>query len=96
MGKFKKRKDGRYATTVMNGYKPDGRPNTIFVSAKTEKQLREKVLAVQMSIKQNLVVKTSDTPLAEYAKNWKDTYKSAVGINTKAMYDNIVNHYIIP
>ena len=26
MAKYKKRKDGRYSTTVTNGYKPDGSP----------------------------------------------------------------------
>ena len=43
MGKYKKRKDGRYATTVMIGYKADGRPNNVFLSAKTEKELRNKI-----------------------------------------------------
>ena len=45
MAKYKKRSDGRYATTVMAGYKPDGKPNNIFLSAKTEKELREKYLS---------------------------------------------------
>ena len=40
----KKRKDGRYATTVMIGYKADGRPNNVFLSAKTEKELRNKIV----------------------------------------------------
>ena len=44
MGKYKKRSDGRYATTVMVGYKPDGKPNNIFLSAKTEKELKEKIV----------------------------------------------------
>ena len=41
MAKYKKRKDGRYATTVLVGYKPDGKPNNVFLSAKTEKELKE-------------------------------------------------------
>lgn len=95
MGKYKKRKDGRYATTVMVGYKPDGRPNNVFVSAKTEKELRDKILDVKMRIKAGETVKESDMPFAEYARGWMETYKASAGINTKAMYQNIIDHYIV-
>lgn len=96
MGKYKKRKDGRYATTVMTGYKSDGRPNNIFLSAKTEKELRNKVVELKMQIKMGETVKQSDTPLGEYADSWMETYKSSVGINTKAMYKNAIDCHIKP
>lgn len=96
MGKYKKRSDGRYATTVMLGYKPDGRANNVFLSAKTEKELRDKIVEVKMKMKAGEVVKQSDMLLKDYAANWMETYKSSVGINTKAMYANIVNHHIKP
>ncbi len=63
MAKYKKRKDGRYATTVMIGYKDNGKPNNVFVSAKSEKELREKVLEVKMKMKSGELIKTSDTLL---------------------------------
>lgn len=96
MGKYKKRKDGRYATTVMAGYKDDGRPNNIFLSAKTEKELREKIFELKTQIKAGECLKDSEMLLEEYAKSWVETYKSAAGINTRAMYDNALNHYIMP
>lgn len=96
MAKYKKRPDGRYATTVMVGYKSDGRPNNIFLSAKTEKALREKVVELKMKMKSGEVIKQSDTPLSDYADSWMDTYKASASVNTKAMYDNIVNHHIKP
>ncbi len=40
MAKYKKRKDGRYATTVMIGYKDNVKPNNVFFSAMSEKELR--------------------------------------------------------
>ena len=95
MAKYKKRKDGRYATTVMIGYKPDGKPNNVFLSAKSEKELKEKIFELKMKIKTGEVVKTSDTLLRDYADNWLETYKASTGINTKAMYKNALN-YIKP
>lgn len=96
MGKYKKRKDGRYATTVMIGYKPDGKPNNVFLSAKSEKELKTKIIETKMKIKSGEAIKESDTLLRDYTINWMQTYKSAAGVNTKAMYNNTINHYIIP
>ena len=96
MGKFKKRKDGRYATTVMAGYKPDGRPNNIFISAKTEKELRNKIAETKMKIKTGQTVKNSDMLLKDYAASWLSTYKASASINTRAMYTNTINCHIIP
>ena len=96
MAKYKKRSDGRYATTVMVGYKPDGKPNNIFLSAKTEKELREKIFELKMKIKTGEAIKTSDTLLKDYADSWLDTYKASASINTKAMYINVINSHIKP
>lgn len=93
MGKYKKRPDGRYATTVMLGYKPDGRANNVFLSAKTENELRNKVIELKMKVKAGQVIKQSDTPLKDYADNWMETYKASASINTKAMCANIVNRH---
>ena len=96
MAKYKKRKDGRYATTVMVGYKADGRPDNIFLSAKTERALRDKVMELKMKIKTGETIKESDMPMSYYARSWMDTYKASAGINTKAMYQNIIEKHIIP
>lgn len=96
MGRYKKRKDGRYATTVMVGYKPDGRPNNIFLSAKTEKALRDKITELKIKAKTGELIKESDTLLSDYTDSWLTTYKASAGINTRAMYDNIVSKHIKP
>lgn len=96
MGKYKKRPDGRYATTVMLGYKPDGRANNVFLSAKTEKELRDKIVGLKMKVKAGQVIKQSDMLLKDYADSWMETYKASASINTKAMYANIVNCHIKP
>lgn len=94
--RYKKRKDGRYATTVMIGYKPDGRANNIFVSAKTEKELRDKIAEVKVKAKTGQIMKQSDMLLQDYIDSWIETYKAAAGINTRAMYNNAVNKHIKP
>lgn len=96
MGKYKKRKDGRYATTIMAGYKADGKPNNVFLSAKTEKELKEKIIETKIKFKSGKSIKESDMLLKDYADSWLQTYKASVGINTKAMYDNAINHHIKP
>lgn len=96
MGKYKKRKDGRYATTVMVGYKPDGRPDNVFLSAKTERELKNKVIDLKMKMKTGEAVKDSDTLLRDYADSWINTYKASASINTKAMYKNAVEKHIKP
>lgn len=96
MGKYKKRTDGRYATTIMIGRKSDGKPNNVFLSAKTEKELKDKILELKIKIKTGEAVKTSDTQLKDYADNWLETYKASASINTKAMYTNAINCHIKP
>lgn len=94
--RYKKRKDGRYATTVMIGYKDDGRPNNVFLSAKTEKALQEKIIDLKMKVKAGELVKQSGMLLGDYADIWMDTYKASAGINTKAMYKNALEKHIKP
>lgn len=94
--RYKRRSDGRYATTITVGRKPDGNPDKIFLSAKTEKELDKKVLEARMKLKSGELVKNSDTLLKKYTEDWLKTYKASAGINTLAMYNNIIYHYIIP
>ena len=96
MARYKKRPDGRYATTVMVGYKADGRPDNVFLSAKTEKALRNKVAELKVKVKTGQILKQSDILLSDYVDSWLNTYKASVAINTLAMYDNIVNRHIKP
>ena len=96
MGKYKKRKDGRYATSVTLGHDANGKVIKVFLSAKTEKELRNKIVELKMKMKTGEAIKTSDTLLRDYADSWMDTYKTSASINTKAMYKNAVEKHIKP
>lgn len=98
MGKqrYKKRADGRYATTILLGHSTDGKPQKLFLAAKTEKELTRKVTEAQVKIQTRQLIKTSNTKLNDYIDSWMKTYKASVSINTKAMYRNIIDHHIKP
>ena len=86
MGRYKKRKDGRYYTSIMDGYRPDGKPNRIPIYGKTIKELEAKRAEVKYEITHKIRVKSSDMTLEEYSKGWMNTYKSKRATGTKNMY----------
>lgn len=51
----------------MVGYKADGKPNSVFLSTKTEKELKDKIIEAKMKIKSGELVKSSDMLLKDYA-----------------------------
>lgn len=95
MGKYKKRKDGRYATSVTLGHDANGKVIKVFLSAKTEAELKRKVIQTQVDAQSGKILKESSMLLKDYAKDWLSLNKAKSGINTKAMYENAVNKHII-
>ena len=73
-----------------------GRPDNVFLAAKTEKELRNKIVELKMKMKTGELVKNSDMLLKDYTDTWLDTYKSTASINTKAMYKNTIDCHIKP
>ena len=53
-------------------------------------------MELKIKMKSGEVFKQSDTLLSNYADSWIATYKASVSINTRAMYDNIINKHITP
>lgn len=96
MAKYKKRSDGRYATTVTIGHDQTGKVIKVFLSAKSEAELKKKVIQTQVNIQSGKLLKESSMLLKDYAKDWLNVNKAKSEINTKAMYDNAINKHIIP
>ena len=42
-GSYSQRADGRWCWKMMDGYTPEGKPNTIVIYGKTQKEVKEKV-----------------------------------------------------
>lgn len=96
MLKYKKRSDGRYATTVTLGHDPAGKVIKVFLSAKSEAELKKKVIQAQVNIQSGKLLKESSMLLKDYARDWLAVSKAKAEINTRAMYDNAINKHIIP
>lgn len=95
IGKIQKETRRKVCYNCYDRYKADGRINNVFLSAKTEKALSDKIVELKMKLKSGEMTKQSDMLLRDYAKSWLNTYKASAGITTKAMYDNAVNKHII-
>lgn len=91
MGKYTKQKDGRYRTGVFTGeYYDDGRRKMKYLSARTIKELDEKVEQAHADIRDSLNIIDSNVTFGEYAERWLRTYKSTKSIRTIEMYSRII------
>lgn len=92
MAKYKKRNNGFYEAKISLGYDGNGKPVRKSVYAKSIRELENKIF----NLKQEYVIgiKSSDMLLYDYALSWFQTYKSHKSINTKAMYNNIIEKHI--
>lgn len=90
MARLKKRKDGRYSTTITI----DGKKHYIYGT--TQRELEEKKLSLRMEYEKNHLVKTSSMLLSDYADNWFRTLQEKRNPNTRDMYFNTIYKHIIP
>lgn len=89
--KYTKQKDGRYRTAVFTGeYSENGRPISKWLSAKTIKELDEKVAETRHEINVNAFIFDNSTTFGEFSQQWFKTAKKARGEATKGMYENIL------
>ena len=93
---FTKNARGYYQTGVMIGYTEDGRPKRKWLYAKTTKELKEKIDTVKQAIRAGANLLDEDVRFGDYARMWLDTYKAGRGINTRAMYANIIEKKLAP
>lgn len=94
--KYKQRQDGRYEAKVQVGYKPDGRPDRITVYADTSTELEKKVREMKYEIEHGTYVSRKEITMADYSRKWFRTYKVVKGLNTRKMYENIIEKHIVP
>ena len=90
MAKYTKNKRGYYQTAVMLGYSEDGRMIRKWIYAKTISELERKILETKGAIASGKNPLHVDVLFKNYAQLWFDTYKANRGINTQAMYKNLL------
>lgn len=96
MAKYKKRADGRYATSVQIGYKDDGRPKLKTFYGRTIRELENKVAEFKALQNKGIIIDDKALTLGEWAKKWLELYKKNKSYNTYEMYHNAVEKHIIP
>ena len=91
MAKFTKNKKGLYRTGVVIGYDESGRQIRKWLSARTIAELERKIAEVKGAIESGRNLLDEDVRFGDYAQMWFDTYKANRGINTRQMYEHLLN-----
>ena len=85
MARFTKQKSGLYRTNIQLGFSPDGKPIKKYLSAKTIKELEQKIYEAKADLASGLVI-SDNTTFGDYCQNWLNVYKANKGIQTRNMY----------
>lgn len=95
--RYKPRKDGRYYALVNTGeFDESGRPVRISLYGKTSKELEEKVDSLKAQIKTGKYIVKKDETFENYSHRFVELYKSKKEYNTRRMYSDIINSYLVP
>lgn len=94
---MKKRKDGRYAKNVLIAQLPTGERKYKTVYGKTKKEVEQRETELLENLKNNQTLINDSISLNYWAEQWLNLYKKPnVEHNTYAMYENALNHHILP
>lgn len=96
MAKYKKRADGRYATSVIVGYNEDGKPKRKTIYGRTIMELDKKVADFKSLQNKGIVIDDKNMTVGEWATKWLGVYKKGKSYNTYEMYRRAIEKHIIP
>ena len=83
-GSYSQRADGRWCWKMMDGYTPEGKPNTVVIYGKTQKEVKEKVKQYQRDKEDGLKIDRKLT-FSAWADTWFESL-SGVEESTKEGY----------
>ena len=84
-GNLRRRKDGRYECSIMRGYRDDGRRNIITVYGKMQKEVRDKLKAIQQTFENGINLLLNYT-FEQWADIWFNAYKENISLTTQQSY----------
>ena len=90
MAKYKKRSDGRYATSIIIGYTDDGRAKRKVIYGRTIMELDKKVANFKSLQNKGIIIDDKGLTVQKWADKWLALYKSDKSYNTYSMYKNTV------
>lgn len=94
--KYKKRKDGRYATSVQIGFDESGKSIRKKVYGKTISELEEKVSRMKMDLADGRYSDCKNITLSEWSEKWLKVYKSNLTAGTYDNYSRTIKNHINP
>ena len=94
MAKYKKRKDGRYSTSITVGYDANRKRKQKIIYGKTIREVDEKIAEIKAQLNKGIVIDDKGLTVEQWAERWLELYKSNVEYNTYEMYRNAVEKHI--
>ena len=96
--KYTRGADGYFKTNVWDGtYRADGRKHYVPLrSKKSSADLEKKKTAYEEAVRNRANIRQSDILFVDYARRWKEVYKSGRSHNTREMYRNIIDVHFTP
>lgn len=96
MAKYKKRPDGRYATSAIIGYDENGKPKRKVIYGRTIMELDKKVADFKSLQNKGIVIDDGGMTVKQWSEKWLELYKADKAYNTYMMYKRTVDNHIIP
>lgn len=96
MAKYKKRPDGRYATSTIVGYDENGKPKRKILYGRTIMELDKKVADFKSLQNKGIVIDDGGMTVQQWSEKWLQLYKADKAYNTYMMYKRTVDNHIIP
>lgn len=96
MAKYKKRKDGRYQTSIVVGTKPNGKPNRKYIYAKTTTELELKLAENKVMHSKGVDISNSSMSFKELGELWFKLTKENKEYNTRISVRRILQLHIYP
>ena len=96
MAKYKKRPDGRYATSAIIGYDKNGKPKRKTLYGRTIMELDKKVADFKSLQNKGIIIDDNGMTVEQWATKWLELYKADKAYNTYMMYKRTVDNHIIP
>lgn len=88
---MKKRKDGRYSTTISVGYDELGRRKQITIYGKTKDELTRNKAQVLLDVKHQVYVKDKSVTFGDYAQKWIRIKQ--IEVEDISMYRTVLKNY---
>lgn len=96
MAKYKKRPDGRYATSAIIGYDENGKPKRKVIYGRTIMELDKKVADFKSLQNKGIVIDDKGMTVQQWSEKWLELYKADKAYNTYMMYKRTVDNHITP